>query len=383
MLFFNTFGVLNTFGVFQTYYESGALFTATSSNISWIGSSQSFLLLLTCFFSGPIFDRGMLRLLLAVGSFMVVFGFMMLSLCHEYYQALLAQGFCVGIGSGLLFLPSVAILPTYFSTKLGAVVGIAASGSSLGGVVYPIVFYRLLPRVGFGWSIRTLGFIELATLVIPNVVMRLRVKPPKVRELIDLSAFKNRDYVIFVFGSLLGFAGLYVGLFYLSFFGQSTRYTDGSLSFYLVPILNAASIFGRILPNMLSDKLGPFNVLVPGAFIVSIVSFCLLAVHSKAGLLVETLFFGFASGIFVALPPVVFHALITDKHKFGTWLGMGNAFTGLGILIGGPGGGKILQRGSGLHWTDTWAFAGTMSMACALLFLLLRILRSGFRLEKC
>lgn len=140
MLFFNTFGILNTFGVFQTYYESGDLFTASSSDISWIGSLQSFLLLLTCFLSGPIFDRGMLRLLLLVGSFGVVFGFMMLSLCHEFYQALLAQGFCIGIGSGLLFIPSVAILPTYFNTKLGAAIGIAASGSSLGGSIYPIVF---------------------------------------------------------------------------------------------------------------------------------------------------------------------------------------------------------------------------------------------------
>jgi hypothetical protein len=33
-------GILNTFGVFQTYYESGDLFTETSSNISWIGSVQ-------------------------------------------------------------------------------------------------------------------------------------------------------------------------------------------------------------------------------------------------------------------------------------------------------------------------------------------------------
>jgi hypothetical protein len=33
-LFFNTFGILNTFGVFQTYYESGVLIHASSSNIS-------------------------------------------------------------------------------------------------------------------------------------------------------------------------------------------------------------------------------------------------------------------------------------------------------------------------------------------------------------
>lgn len=116
---------------------------------------------------------------------------------------------------------------------------------------------------------------------------------------------------------------------------------------------------------------------------VGIVNFCLLAVNSKAGLIVEVVVFGFFSGIFIALPPVVFHALITDKRKFGTWLGMGNAIIGLGILVGGPGGGAILQRNRGLYWTDTWAFAGTMSTVCAVVFLFLRISRGGIGLEKC
>ncbi|KAI6891234.1 hypothetical protein KC318_g13913, partial [Hortaea werneckii] len=46
MLFFNTWGILNTFGVFQTYYESGELFSTSSSNISWIGSIQALMVLL-------------------------------------------------------------------------------------------------------------------------------------------------------------------------------------------------------------------------------------------------------------------------------------------------------------------------------------------------
>lgn len=51
-------------------------------------------------------------------------------------------------------------------------------------------------------------------------------------------------------GCLIGFIGLYVGFFYLSYYGQESGYTNDSLSFYLVPILNAGSVFGRILPNM-------------------------------------------------------------------------------------------------------------------------------------
>ena len=131
MMFFNTWGLINSFGVFQTYYESGVLFTESSSNISWIGSIQCFLLQLTGIIAGPIHDRGGMRGLFIVGSFMVVFGYMMLSLCTQYWEALLAQAFCVGIGSGMLFTPTVSLLPTWFSSHLGLAVGIASSGASL------------------------------------------------------------------------------------------------------------------------------------------------------------------------------------------------------------------------------------------------------------
>lgn len=82
--------------------------------------------------TGPIYDAGYFRALLAVGSFGVVFGFMMLSLARTYWQVILAQGICVGLGAGCLFVPSVAILSTYFSTRIATAMGIAASGSSLG-----------------------------------------------------------------------------------------------------------------------------------------------------------------------------------------------------------------------------------------------------------
>jgi MFS family permease len=264
MLFFNTWGILNTFGVYQTYYESGALFHTTSSNISWVGSIQAFLVLMVGSVSGPIYDRGHFRYLLIAGTFFVVFGHMMLSLCHEFWQVILAQGFTVGIGAGLLFVPAIAIMPAYFSSRIGLAIGLAASGSSMGGIIYPITFFRLIDRIGFGWSTRVLGFMALATLMVPLTVMKMRFKPAKARDLVDWSAFRDVPYLTFVFGAMIGYIGLYVSFFYISFYGQQQRITDESLSFYLVPILNAGSVFGRTLPNWLSDYTGPLNTVVPG-----------------------------------------------------------------------------------------------------------------------
>ncbi|KAG9570613.1 MFS general substrate transporter, partial [Aureobasidium melanogenum] len=380
-LFFNTWGILNTFGVFQTYYESGVLIHASSSNISWVGAIQSYCVLLLGFLSGPIFDRGYLRPLLIVGSFLVVFGFMMLSLCHTFWQVLLAQGFCIGIGSGLLFVPAVAILPTYFRTKLGLAVGLAACGSSMGGIIYPIVFYRLLDQIGFGWSVRVLGFLALATLLLPIFVMKQRVTPPKARALIDTTVFKDIPFMLFVIGAMVGFIGLYTVLFYISFFGESKGYTDASMSFYIVPILNAASVFGRTLPNALSDKTGSFNIILPGAAVCSILIFCMIAVDGLGSIVALAVLFGFFSGVFIALPPVCLVALTADKSRIGSRIGMAFAFMGFGTLAGGPGGGAILQNyGPKLQWTGLWIYGGVACAVAAAMFTVVRMMKAGGKL---
>lgn len=373
-LFFNTWGLLNTFGIYQTYYESGALFTQTSSNIAWIGSIQAYCVLLVGAFSGPIYDRGYLRVLLIIGSFGIVFGHMMLSLCHEYWQVILAQGFCIGIGAGCLFVPAVAILPTYFSTRLGLAVGLAASGSSMGGIIYPIVFYRLIDKIGYGWTVRVCGFIALATLFIPIFLMKMRVKPARARALIDWSAFTDVPYMVFTVATLIGFIGLYVVTFYISYFGQSQGITDTSLSFYLVPILNAGSVFGRTIPNAMADKLGVFNMILPGALVMSILIFCLIAVKSVAGIVIVTLLFGFFSGVFIALPPVCFVMLTKDKSKIGTRIGMGFGIVGFSVLASAPGGGNILgTNAADLDWTGLWVYGGVASAVAGLLYLGLRM----------
>lgn len=125
-------GIVNTFGSYETYYSVDLLSTSSSSAISWIGSIQAFLLLFVGALTGPLYDAGYARHLTIGGSFFLVFGQMMLSLCKEYWQVLLAQGFCVGIGCGLLCVPSTAILAQYFSTKIATAVGFTAAGSSFG-----------------------------------------------------------------------------------------------------------------------------------------------------------------------------------------------------------------------------------------------------------
>jgi len=381
VLFFNTWGLLNTFAVFQTYYESGELFRASSSDISWIGSIQCFLLQITGLVAGPIYDRGYLRLLLITGSFMVVFGHMMLSLCTEYWQVLLSQAFCVGIGSGLLFTPTVSLLPTYFSTHMGLAVGIASSGSSLGGVIYPIVLYRLLSQVGFPWAVRSLAFIALATFILPLAVMRVRVRVPKPRAVVDWAAFRDAPFMVFTLSVLVVFVGNAALIFYVSFYPANKRFTDESLAFYMAAIFNAGSILGRIAPNALSDRIGVFNTMAPITLVLGITVLCMAAVTNEAGMIVEAIVTGFFSGVVVALPPVCFRVLTENKSMIGTRMGQGFAFGGIGLLIGGPSAGAILGKIEPLNWTGLWAYAGVAGIVSGLIVAVVRVMRVGVALN--
>ncbi|GAB7362043.1 hypothetical protein MBLNU230_g2077t1 [Neophaeotheca triangularis] len=376
-LFFNSWGIVNSFGTYQAYYEDGILASSSPSDISWIGSIQSFLLMFVGAITGPIYDAGYVHHLIGAGSFLIVFGQMMLSLCNSYYQVMLAQAISIGLGAGCLFVPAVAILSTYFSTKVATAMGIAAAGSSLGGVIYPIIFYRLQPTIGFPWATRVIGFIALGTLGIANAVMRVRILPASRRKLLDLSAFKEPPYVLFVAGCFLGFMGLYTFFFYIQSYAIQSNIMEPDLAFYLLAILNSLSLFGRIIPGIVADYLGPMNMIVPCCIISGVLMLCTSATSNVGGVVTLCVLFGFFSGTFVSLPPSIYVHLTKNRAVIGTRMGMGFAITSIGLLIGTPIAGAVLDSAG---FTETWVYGGVLTVSGGLVIAAARVSKSGFGL---
>ncbi len=86
---------------------------------------------------GPLTDRGYLRPIMFVGSFMLVFGMMMTSISSQYYQIMLAQGICVGMGAGLIYIPALAVISTQFTTRRPIALGCASTGAAIGALLFP------------------------------------------------------------------------------------------------------------------------------------------------------------------------------------------------------------------------------------------------------
>jgi len=246
-----------------------------------------------------------------------------------------------------------------------------------GGVIYPVALYKLIPEVGFPWAVRTLGFIMLATFIIPNTVMKVRVLPATKRPLIDWSAFRQPSFMYFSTGSLISFIGLYTPFFYGQYYAIQKHLANENLAFYLLAILNSGSIFGRIIPNFIADRTGPLNMMIPCLLAAAILIFCIISVKSTAEIIAFNVFYGFFSGAFVSLPATIMVNISPNRGLIGTRIGMCFIFTSFGVLIGTPVAGAILKQ---YGWTAVWCYGGAFTMTGTFFIVACRVAHKGWRI---
>lgn len=190
---------------------------------------------------GTLFDNYGPRYILLGGTFFHVFGLMMASLSTEYYQFILAQGICSPLGASAIFNASVNSVSTWFAKRRAFALGVTASGSSLGGVIFPIMVSNLIPKVGFPWAMRICAFLILGMLGISNVTLKSRLKHTK--KPFDIMNFvrplKDVKFVVTVAACFCFFWGMFLPFTFV--ITQAQRYgMSEHLSQYLIPILNAA-----------------------------------------------------------------------------------------------------------------------------------------------
>lgn len=246
----------------------------------------------------------------------------------------------------------------------------------VGGVLYPIVFRQLQPRVGFGWATRVIAFIILITMLVPLLGMRL-IAPSstKMRDFLDLTAFKAKPFLVYCVGTFFGFMGIYVTFFYIQLYALEQTDMSVNHTSYLLSIINATSTIGRLVPNFFADKIGPLNMQIPFAFITAILCFGWIGIKDVAGLIIFCCLYGFFCGSFVSLPGITVVSLSPNLSTIGIQLGMALTISGCGLLVGEPIAGAILRTQGG--WIGLQAWCGVLIAVSGFFSLAARILKVG------
>ncbi|KAL0066495.1 hypothetical protein AAF712_006538 [Marasmius tenuissimus] len=350
MTLFVQFGIMNSFGVFEAQYVRANLRSKSESDIAWIGTFQFFIFFFSGAFVGRFFDSFGAKPLLLPGTVILVLSLIATSYCYAYYQFFLAQG--------LLF------------------------GSSLGGVVFPIVLNKLIPVVGFPTTVRIVAGICAAILLPASALVRTRFpRRPFNRDissLVDVEGFKDLGYILFLAASVITMLGTYNPYIFVTVYAESRGF-GSTVSIYILSIMNAGSFFGRLIPGALADKLGFFNILSIALTVAAPILFCWLVVSSAAGFIVWAVFYGFFSGAFIALLPACIGKFTPDPTKYGGRAGMVFAFVGIAVLCGPPIAGALITRGHG-NFDQMIVYSGVMCVAGAALYWVARFKATSGRL---
>ncbi|TFK24106.1 MFS general substrate transporter [Coprinopsis marcescibilis] len=353
---FCTFGVVQSFGVYQDYYTRVTLNQNSPSEVSWIGSVQVFLLFALGLPANRLLENGYFHHCMIVGTVIYAISVFMLSLAqpHQYYQHFLAQGVGLGTGMGLMFLPCFTMTSHYFRQKRSLAMGIVVAGSSVGACLYPVILNNLFEHQSFAWGIRAVGILDVGLLLVANLIMKPRLAIRKVgNESTPPASFKEviRDsqFVVFAIGTFFLYAALHS--------------VDAQFLKYSITIMNASSIFGRILPNVVADFYGPLNILIASSGVCGALMFALFGATNVAGVAGFGIVYGFFSGGVVSLTTPAVASFIThaDLSDLGIRIGALSFVLAFALLTGNPIAGALLT--SEHHWQRPLIFAAVVAFA--------------------
>ncbi len=235
---------------------------------------------------------------------------------------------------------------------------------------------HLIRLVGFGWAMRTCAFVNLFLLTIPNITVRC-FQPPVPKKVTGAQLakpFREVDYLLVAAGFLFLTYGVFVPLNYLPVQAASTG-LDPNLVQYLLPILNGASLFGRLFAGFMGDKVGRFNILIGCCYMSGIWILALwISDSSQLALIAFSALFGFSSGAYISLvTPIV--AQISPLPEIGFRTGIVFFVASIGGLTTNPLSGALIDSSAG--YTGMKIFAGIFCLVGTTFILVERLRKTG------
>jgi MFS family permease len=258
--------------------------------------------------------------------------------------------------------------------------GIATSGSSLGGVILPIMISRLIPQVGFPWAMRSAAFLILGLLTIANFTVASRQPPnPKpisretlARPFLDLKLMLiNAGFLVLTFG-------VFIPINFLTVEAISHGMSS-ELAHYLIATMNAGSLFGRIFSGLIADVAGAYNTFTSvSALAGGLVLAFYIPATSSAAIFTFSVLFGFSSGAYIALiAPLI--VKISPLDEAGYRIGLLFFLSSFSGLVTNPIGGAIIEQWDG-DYTGMKIYSGVMLLGGTSIVFVSRMLATNWRL---
>jgi len=297
--------------------------------------------------------------------------------------------------------------------------GIVLLGASIGSIITPILVEHVLADLGFPWAVRIMAFVYLffcvrvtalqrhierlltAMKIIGILTVESRYPPNPTR--IPLSAimntFKEPIFDVSLLAAVPAWFAVFIPYNFMLVQARTNVGMSANLAGYLLPICNAFGIPGRIVPTLLADRYGRFNVTTVVMLLIAVVVLAVwVPAHSNAVVIVFAALYGFLIGGYpplvsqiscsrieggadVALQAAALVPHITEnQQRVPMRLGLQFLVVSVPMITGNPIAGAILKAQNGKFW-GVQVFTGVLMFVSAVLYGASRVMFGGWKLS--
>jgi MFS family permease len=331
-LMFVGFGAAYSFAGFFTSFE--AEFGALRGEIALVFSLCAFLWFSSGAPAGMLADRFGARRVAIAGVACLVLALWVASTAQSLGALYATYSIGIGIGVGLVYVPSVGAVQPWFTANRAFASGLAVAGIGAGNFVGPLLAAWWIGL--FGWRG---AYLALAAFVLVLGGIAAALLKPKSRDTSRIlegiplgEALKTTPFWLLFISLMLSCTGLFVPMVHLGPYATDAGYTEAQ-GVALVSLIGVGSLVGRFTIGAPADRIGrlpSLGVMYAGLGIM----FFLWAVASAYWMLVVfAIVFGVCYGAYVALLPTIVMDLYGPRSVSGI---IGCLYTGcgLGTLVG-------------------------------------------------
>ncbi|TKX24974.1 MFS transporter-like protein 40 [Elsinoe australis] len=387
-------GVMNSVGTYQAYLLNNQLSEYSESDVGWIFGLYAFLAFFGGVQVGPIFDVHGPRILVAVGTCLILLAAFLLGSCTQYWHFIIVFGLIGGSGTSLVYTPAISSVSHWFNTRRGLATGLAMCGGGVGGVIFPLMLQRLFTILSFAWATRIVGFTFIFLLGAANLLIRSRLPPrPNSTILPSPHVFLDPAFTLTTIGTFFQEWGLFTPITYLTSYGIHSAAMPSSFAYQLIAIFNAGSVLGRWLPGLIADKLGRYNTMCLALSLCALASLgvwlpatVLTAQGNRDPALIQGLsitfaaIMGFGSGSNLSLTPVCVGQLC-ETNEYGRYYATCYTVVSFATLTGIPIAGALVRAAGGEYWALV-VFAGVCYFVSLAAFGAVRVMKVGWGVRR-
>jgi MFS family permease len=216
-----------------------------------------------------------MHLAMSIGIVFQATGFVTASLSHRIWHLYLSQGVAVGVGTGFLYIPSIAVLPQWFANKRSFVNGISAAGSGIGGAAFAWGTSGMIEQLSLAWALRATGVAAFVANSLATAMIRDRNRAIRPAQLgFDRRLLLRPDVWLLLLWAFISMLGYIILLYSLGDFTIAIGLSRAQ-STNVIGLLNVGTAIGRPLIGIWSDRFKRVDVAAILTLVVGVLCFAL------------------------------------------------------------------------------------------------------------